>query len=281
MTARDQLADLGAAIAAYLSAMQAAGECVTAAAPEVGKPYGRRIQKVHARLAFDPTRDSIRESIEVFQNELRDFAAAAARHGQQHTLEIRSSLAAVEEKVDHLEHRTLSFFSQISQVDTPRQNHELPRHLEAFNQEMKSSLKDLRTALRDAESSLTKSYLIDPLTGLMNRDEVTRRIEEMRANDDTHTLLLLEISIPSHGAVPEGILRQVAAKLAMQFRHQDILARWGEAEFLLVFRGTSDLAFERAQEALRWVCGPYPWVDGTTVDLSIAVRVEQPELLAV
>ena len=74
-----------------------------------------------------------------------------------------------------------------------------------------------------------------------------------KAADVGFTPLLIELK----GIVDEDVMRQCAAKLTGQFRHNDLLGRWGEREFLLLFHGNPDLAQARAAQVLPWINGAF------------------------
>ena len=286
MTERDHLAELGTAVAAYLSAMQAAGECVANACPGVGEPFGQRILRLRGRLAFDPTSESIRESVGVLTSELQDFALMASAHNQRLAVEVRRGIAAVERDVEILERRTRSFTALAAHLDSTQPDAANGRdglhiQVESFAREIDSLLQGLRAEARGVENRLTEGGLTDPVTGLMNRDEVRRRIEALRTKDVMHTVVTLEVRNQAGGSVSGAVLRQAATKLAMQFRHQDLLARWSETEFLVVFQGAPELALARIRQAVDQVCGRYHSPGGPSVDLSVNILMEQPEAAAV
>src|SRR5690606_29338464 len=91
---------------------------------------------------------------------------------------------------------------------------------------------------------LTAQGATDPLTGLHNRREGTRLIEALPpaspAGEGRHALLLVDIDRfkainDTHGhAVGDRVLAQVAARLRQACEDNDILARWGGEEFLVV-----------------------------------------------
>lgn len=277
---RDHLAELSGAVAAYLAAMRSAGECVTNACPGVGEPFGQRILKLQARLAFDPTRESIHQSVGVLSTELKDFAIKASTHNQQLAMEVRRAMAAIERGVDALERSTRSFSSLASRLDNTPSTDAMHSHLGSFTQEIDVLLQELRQEAHGVETRLTEGHVTDPVTGLMNRDEVMRRIDVLRANDVTHTLIVLEVGSPGGGAVPSTVLRQAVTKLAMQFRYQDLLARWGQNEFLVVFQGVPELALFRTGQAVDQVSGRYQSPGGGAIDLALTARVEQAQLAA-
>lgn len=277
MNQRDHLAELGAAVRAYLSAMRAAGECVSGACPGVGEPFGQRILKLHSRLAFDPTAEAVRQSVDTLQAELKDFSTMAAAYNKRLAMEVRRGIAALEQGVDGLDHCTHLFASELSHAfpGAPADGEWLQRRFDIFTSEIDTLLRELRAEMRSIESRLVEGHLTDPATGLMTRKEAMRHIDALRADEVTHTLLTLHVANPRSGGMPAAVLRQVAAKLAMLVRHQDLVARWGDTDFLIVFRGIEELARARAGQIVSQLAGSYPQAGGPNIDISVTVNVEQ------
>lgn len=106
---------------------------------------------------------------------------------------------------------------------------------------------------------------IDPLTGLMNRRALTEQAERLRAAALRHkrplSLILFDLDHfkfinDLHGhAVGDEVLKETAALLQRLCRRDDLAARWGGEEFILVLpdadiRAATNLA-ERLREQLQ------------------------------
>ena len=88
----------------------------------------------------------------------------------------------------------------------------------------------------------------DPLTGLLNRRGMEKRLSEMESFLGRHkvpvTLALLDIDHfkrvnDAHGHdVGDAVLRELARELKRVFRNSDYIARWGGEEFLVALTNT-------------------------------------------
>jgi diguanylate cyclase (GGDEF)-like protein len=131
------------------------------------------------------------------------------------------------------------------------------------------------TALRHRESAV-----LDPLTGLLNRNGLEGRFEELaqqaQASGAPISLLVCDLDRfkavnDSYGhAVGDAVLREVAARLRRQLRSFELMYRIGGDEFLVVLPGAriedaSNLA-QRLCEATR-LCRPH----GLELTLSVGI----------
>ena len=94
---RDVLAELSTAMVAYLKNMAAMGTCLEQAWPEIGLTYNKRIQGLHSRLSFEVTREAIRESSELLQAELKDYAEVVHRLQSERSIDMERGLLALRE----------------------------------------------------------------------------------------------------------------------------------------------------------------------------------------
>lgn len=103
---------------------------------------------------------------------------------------------------------------------------------------------------RRRQRQLTELSATDPLTGLCNRRDGTRRIEALpppsaNGEDTRHALLLVDLDRfkainDAHGhAAGDRVLTQAAERLRQACDGEDIIARWGGEEFLVVRPDTS------------------------------------------
>lgn len=116
-------------------------------------------------------------------------------------------------------------------------------------------------ALEVANQQLQHLSNTDSLTGLLNRRALQYAAGLLQAQRSRHaaplTLVLLDIDhfklindVHGHDAGDE-VLRQVAAYLRQRLRGQDLLARWGGEEFLLLMPNTSLPQAQQLVDALR------------------------------
>lgn len=134
----------------------------------------------------------------------------------------------------------------------------IPGHqaLSAKNRELKAVQVELQTANLELErrvSERTRELELlaaqDPLTGLCNRRELTRRlsIELSRAQRYSHSISVLMLDIDDFKALNDrhghqagdAVLREVSALLASESRSMDITGRYGGEEFVIIMPETS------------------------------------------
>lgn len=287
ITGRDYLAELGSSVAGYLRTLTAVADCLGQACREVGGPYRKRIGQLRARLSFQPTRESIHESVVTVEAELSDYAAVAARYWDQHDLALRCAILKLEDIIESMAHRSevhgtrlQELAARIETTHSADPAHwaqaaaELRRSIESAGRETASMLTRMRAETAAAEERLRGSQSTDRSTGLLNSSEITRQIEAYRANRLTFSLLRFELC----GTVSEQVMKQAAAKLEMQFRHCDRIARWSEREFLIVFQGPPEVAESRAPQVAQLLAGRYDLDSGAYVEITVRPRLTHPEL---
>jgi GGDEF domain-containing protein len=275
----------------YLATMLAAANAIAAACPEVGAIYRHRLTRLRARLAFDSAPDALEESRRVVEAELKEYATEAAAYSVHHAGELRAALGALEEIVhtlvlrqDFYAARLRQFARQMELAEYPHEVREvvalqaagLLSCVESMSHETQSQMTRMRGELADAEQRIKEAAKADPATGLMNRRELERRIEMVRASGGNPVLLHFHLT----GPVTEYVTQQVAARLASQFRHKDFISRWSDTDFMVLFHGPAEIAEARAQRIVPWVAGQYVVEDGQSVQVGVEVGMPESELVA-
>jgi GGDEF domain-containing protein len=284
---RDLLSDLSKTVAAYLNTVQTVAECLEVACPEVGRPYHSRIQRLRARVAFEATPAAIDDSAATLAAELSGYAVAASGYMEAQNRELRRGIATLEKAAEALAKRVEFYGSSLRQLTARIENADYPadpdqlkpmiasqadalrKCIESMTHENASLIDQSRAAIRESAVRLTIAQVTDDTTGAISRPEMERQIEARRAADVGFTPLLIELK----GDVDDGVMRQAAAKLSSRFRHNDLLGRWSEREFMLLFHGNPDLAGCRVAEALPWISGAYADDGGGTVQIEATVSM--------
>jgi diguanylate cyclase (GGDEF)-like protein len=144
-----------------------------------------------------------------------------------------------------------------------------------------NSLQRLNESLRLETRSLAEIARTDPLTGALNRkglaDELMRLVRS--EGDATFPMSLVFIDIDhfkrvndAHGHdTGDKVIRGLAQLVRSAVQRDDLFARWGGEEFLLVFRETPGLEGRNIAERLRERISSAHWPDGLRVTCSFGV----------
>jgi diguanylate cyclase (GGDEF)-like protein len=143
------------------------------------------------------------------------------------------------------------------------------------------SLQRLNESLRLETRSLAEIARTDPLTGVLNRkglaDELMRIVRLGEGLTFPMTLVFLDIDHFKRINDTRGhdtgdkVIRGLAQLVRSDVQRDDLFARWGGEEFLLVFRGTPGSEGRHIAERLRERIAAAPWPDGLKVTCSFGV----------
>lgn len=130
-----------------------------------------------------------------------------------------------------------------------------------FHRGMEQRMDELRQDRARAQALAER----DALTGLYNRRAGETFLSNMLSGpDDADALILFDIdhfkSINDNFGhdVGDAVLKEVAARCATLLRRNDIFARWGGEEFLVLIRGSGEAGIVRVADDLRQVIGEAP-----------------------
>jgi len=144
-----------------------------------------------------------------------------------------------------------------------------------------NSLQRLNESLRLETRSLAELARTDPLTGVLNRkglaDELLRMVR--LGGDAIFPLTLVFIDIDhfkrvndEHGHdIGDQVIQGLAALVRSAVQRDDLFARWGGEEFLLVFRNTPGLEASNIAERLRERIADAHWPVSLRITCSFGV----------
>jgi GGDEF domain-containing protein len=293
MPEQPELHALHTAVNCYLSALLAIANCVNDACPEVGAPYRHRLSRMSSRLAFDSTPEALEDSCRRVEAELREYAARTSGYVAQHSIELRATIGALAEVARFLGQRQDFYCARLRQFATQMETTLYPtesEHLqevialqaagllscvESMNHETQSLVTRMHGRLEAVDYRLKEVEVTDPLTGVMNRREMERQLEARRNAGTPPVLLHFQLT----GEIDGQVLRQAAARLNSQFRHNDLVCRWSDTEFLVLFEGPLEIAQSRAVQIVPWIAGRYVLDDGLTVEIGADVSLAEHEMV--
>jgi GGDEF domain-containing protein len=270
------LKTLHATVHCYLSLLQTIADVLGQACPPVGGPYRHRLSRLRARLAFDSSAAAIEESCELTAKELQEYADNAALYVERHSVELRRGIAGLEDTVrtlsqrqDYYSARLRQFLVQVGTGPHPGPDANALSCIESMSNETHSLLNRMRDEMARVERRLDEAEITDPITGLMNRREMERRIAAAQTGGESPVLLLFEF----RQDLPAEVAQQVAARLGSQFRHKDLVSRWDDRQFLVLFQGKAETASLRAQQVEPWIAGRYLLDNGATLETAVEARL--------
>lgn len=138
----------------------------------------------------------------------------------------------------------------------------------------------LSMALHDAERQHRAEAVLDPLTGMLNRAALKRRVAELtvqsRLNRQPVGVVALDIDHfkvvnDSHGhQFGDAVLKDVAYRLRRELRAYDLAYRLGGEEFVVLVPGATGSELHEVAERLRLAVSSEP-VAQTTVTISAGI----------
>ena len=293
MSEDNPLQTLHSTVHCYLKTLQVVADSLALACPPVGGPYRQRLSRLRARLAFDSSTNAIEGSSAVMARELKEYAGKAWGYVEQHRAELRRAINGLEDIARTLTQRQdfygerLRQFARQMEAAPNSVNTENPADaaasseqvalqaagllscVDSLSHESHSLLKRMRDEMARVEKRLADAEITDPVTGLMNRSEMERCLDAILGRGESTVLLLFEF----RDVLPDEVAQQVGARLGLQFRHNDLIARWSERQFLVLFRGSAETARSRAHQVAAWLVGPYLVASGASVETVVEARL--------
>jgi hypothetical protein len=255
----------------YIATLTAVAKSVGTACPEIGGPYRHRLNRLLSRLAYEVTPEAIAESTAFVERELEEYSRKTADYIAQQGIELQRTVEALDALAKQLAQRQDSYSEELRQfaASSPER---LPGMVESMSHDTQSLVARMGVELAQVLARIKEAGITDPATGLMNRREMQRHID--RQTDPV--LLVFELS----GEMCNEIARQVAERLSSQFRHSDLICRWTEHEFLVLFQGTREMAAARVEQIVPWITGKYLLDSGDSVAMRAEAGLVTPHLLA-
>ncbi|MDX6620020.1 MAG: hypothetical protein QOK36_2406, partial [Gaiellales bacterium] len=135
---------------------------------------------------------------------------------------------------------------------------------------------------KSAEAELTRIARHDPLTGLVNRREFTRTLEDALAHSSSFGCAVLFVDLDrfklvndGHGhEVGDALLREAGRRLQLALREGDVLSRFGGDEFTAYLpECDAECAALAAQSMLTTLAEPFPVSRGGEVYVGGSVGI--------
>lgn len=264
----------------YLATLLALSDALEAACPPVGGPHQQRLGRLRTRLSFDSNKAAIEASADVVRAELQDFAAKSFEYVTLTTGEWKGAAEDMRNLSVGLIKRQRFYATRLREhaAKLPsEQASAVASCAESMDNDAQSMLGRMQEILSRVEVRLADAEVVDAGTGLMNHRELERRIARQQAEGEPGVRLLFQISFDSPPQPFDAILRQVATRLTAMLRPEDLIGRWGETEFLVLFRAPAEIAERRGVQVAELLNGTYR-ADGAAVEVRATVTQLDGEL---
>src|SRR6202790_2471225 len=295
------------ALTCYQSAILASAKCMAEVCPRVGLVYNHRLLRLPRRLGFDATPEALAASREAVEADIAEYGQAAsawinagvelaheilavagkATDSDGHTDELHAAM--MEELAEQME--ISAEVDDATQVRTALKRYAtgLRSYVHRRKKEQPPALTDLQRraeALAEWLGSASPSNIIDPLTGLLNRQEGERQLKAYLKRDKPFCVLLFEWtesrSVPPQfgrsGA--DQILKALGDRLITLVRPRDVVYRWSQDQLAVIFECAGEEAMARSVKIADWLSDKFSGVgDGIVgkVEAQAAVAVIERE----
>jgi GGDEF domain-containing protein len=271
---------LHSVVHSYLSTLLALSEAVGEACPAIGRPHQQRLGRLRTRLSFDATKEAIEKSVPLVRAELFDFATKAAAYTEGNRQEWHQAADQSRWIARTILKRQGSYVTRVKNAltehagDAEALARSIMGTLDGMMAETESIVVRLDELMRDTALRVAEMNAVDPATGLMNRREMERYIAERHVAGDPVVRLLYRVDWEG-GADAQEVMRQAAMRLVAQTRPEDLVARWGEREMLVIFMGKPEIAERRSQQIMGSLSATYS-IDGAGVPVQAHVECLDP-----
>ncbi len=292
------------ALGSYAAAVESIDRHVLPLQPALEPEYRRRLKAIRAAItetsaasALEATRGQVEEMLAGYCGQTIGLLNARAE-------DIRLILLALAAATQALDRQCGGYgdqFRQIAQrmdgvtqlVDLSEIRREITGQVEALNsaaahmrQDSEAAIAQLQGEMSTVRQRLDEAERLaetDPLTWLLNRRGMERRVGEFIAAGKPFCVMLLDLNRfkginDRHGHLcGDEVLAAFAARLAAEVRAGDPVCRWGGDEFLAALCLPYRDAAARAQQISKKICGRYelPGHHGLKVDVSATVGLSQ------
>ena len=288
-----------ASLEAYRAALAGMARDLPAALKEDADSVRDHFIALGKRLADDPSLDTIEQTRQQLEVHLRDYRGRVEAQCLKQRREVKEILATLADAAAMLERQNTTYsdnfrsfarrLETLSRLDSlaeirrqlTLQVAEMKTSVDRATREYEESLNQLRRELQAFQSRLEHAEQLaatDSLTGLANRRECERQLRERISAGRQFSILLLDLDQfkalnDRYGHhVGDQVLVHFAQRLREQFRHTDVVGRWGGDEFLAIMDSPLEQAQRKSVEIRERVSGWYS-VTAAGRPLRVLVRV--------
>ena len=288
-----------ALLSAYRSGLGEMGECGSSACPGLATELKNGFTRIDEALGDRPDSAAIFAASNGVRELLQNWGTKTARHYLQRAAEVRDLLLIMARTAESLGHKDDRYMQQLGSVTAQLETianiddvAKIRTSLEESARQLKSSvarmtaegkavIDHLRVEVSTYQAKLEKAEYIascDALTGLHNRLWIEERIQQKIDAASRFCILMIDINAfhrvnNEYGnLIGDLLLKEFAKELRSSCRFSDLVARWGDDEFLVVLDLPKNQALAQAERLRSWICRPYD-VPGRSGHMSVHLRV--------
>lgn len=266
-----------ASLQCYVAAINRIDDHSVATDTTVTASHRRRLREIEKEGAADPAQAVLDQSRAQLDAVLREYAEQAEQFFRHREDQIRKILEALAGAAGVLSSRNEAYADQFQdlakQLEIVSQMGDLTevrRRLTASVTQLKdcvdSSVSGMQQQLKMFHRRLEQAEALaatDPLTGLVNRREAERLMEEKARARELFSVMLFDLDefkrINDHYGHPVGdqVLRAFSKRLFQQYRSCHVVCRWGGDEFLVIVNSPVKDCIARARQVAESLRGRY------------------------
>jgi len=289
-----------AALESYAAALESIDKHVLPLQPALEPEYRLRLKTIRAAVSEKAPAAAMETARRQLDEALKGYCGKTANLWEGRAEDIRQILLALAGATEALDRQSGGYgeqFRQIAQrIDGVKQladlseiRREITGQVAALNtaaarmhKESEQTIAKLQgemSAVRERLDEVEKLAETDPLTGLLNRRGMERRVAALIAQGRQFSILLLDLNRfkginDRHGHLcGDEVLALFGARLAAEVRAGDPVGRWGGDEFLAVMCLPYQQAVARSGQISKKICGSYilPGHNGLKLEVSATV----------
>src|SRR5579871_555620 len=275
---------LRSALDSYRASLAAMGKCGTQAYPQIGRDLQESLQSLQQRLRTDASPAAICATGKNVEDQLEQWSKRAAEYFRLKAAEVKEIMVVLARTAETLSERDQRYGNQFSEITTHLENiagledlskiktsllesvGELRTSLQKMEQDGQQSVAELKAELSGYQSKLEEAErlaLRDALTGLDNRRQIERQIEQRIQGGKIFSIMLFDLNgfksiNDAHGHLAgDQLLKQFAAELRSFIPPMYGVGRWGGDEFIAILDCESVAARACLERAREWLFGDY------------------------
>lgn len=275
---------LAATLAAYGSALAAAGNYSLDACPGLGEGLKQQLDALRRGLTPAVRPEVVASTDRTVQEQMRSWGQETVRHYRQKAAEVKELLLAMAragESVGARDRRCAAQMNdmtvRLGQIATledlteirasiQRSAAELRMSIDRMTAEGAAVLEELKNQVSAYQAKLEAAEELasrDALTGVRNRMCMEMMLESRIAADLPFCVAMVDLDNfkkvnDTHGHLAgDELLKQFAGELRSACRSTDVIGRWGGDEFVILLELRLAEAIPQVERVRKWVCGDY------------------------